>query len=447
MSTVVIGAGLAGLVAAIRLARCGERVTLVAKGTGGLQLSQGTVDLLGYAPERVTRPLDELPRFAAAHPGHPYGLFTPSEVAAAAAYLAELVGPELLGGDPAVNVQLPTAVGAVRPTALVPPSMAAGACVAGASFVIVGLRQLKDFYPQLVAENLARTDLPGGGRLTARHLLLDFPARPGEVDSSGLTYARAFDDPAYRRRFCAELKPKLADGETVGLPAVLGLDDHAAWRDIADQLGRPVFEIPLPPPGVPGMRLNRELTAIAKQSGVRFVPGSKVTGFEVADGRIASIVIGAAGGPRTLVADAFVLATGGFESGALTLDSYGVVTETVFGLPVAGTEGDLIHGDYWGDPQPLFKAGLAVDAAMRPLGDAGPVHENLHAAGGILAGATRWQEKSGEGIALASAVRAADSILGEAQAMQLDTGQVPTVDADVPPEPDPTSATTEEVAR
>ena len=32
-------------------------------------------------------------------------------------------------------------------------------------------------------------------------------------------------------------------------------------------------------------------------------------------------------------------------------------------------------------------------------------------AGGILAGATRWQEKSGEGIALASAVQAADSIL------------------------------------
>ena len=32
-------------------------------------------------------------------------------------------------------------------------------------------------------------------------------------------------------------------------------------------------------------------------------------------------------------------------------------------------------------------------------------------AGGILAGATRWTEKSGEGIALASAVAAADSIL------------------------------------
>jgi glycerol-3-phosphate dehydrogenase subunit B len=53
----VIGAGLAGLTAAIRLVRAGLSVTVVAKGLGGLQLSQGTVDVLGYAPERVTDPL------------------------------------------------------------------------------------------------------------------------------------------------------------------------------------------------------------------------------------------------------------------------------------------------------------------------------------------------------------------------------------------------------
>lgn len=61
--------------------------------------------------------------------------------------------------------------------------MTAGACVADARSVIVGLRQLKDFYPELVAHNLNRTDLPGGGRLTARPVMLDFPAREGEVDS------------------------------------------------------------------------------------------------------------------------------------------------------------------------------------------------------------------------------------------------------------------------
>jgi len=35
------------------------------------------------------------------------------------------------------------------------------------------------------------------------------------------------------------------------------------------------------------------------------------------------------------------------------------------------------------------------------------------AAGGILAGSSRWSEKSGDGIALGSAVQAADSILKE----------------------------------
>ena len=82
---------------------------------------------------------------------------------------------------------------------------------------------------------------------------------------------------------------------------------------------------------------------------------------------------------------------------------------------VCGTDLHILHGDYWGDPQPLFTIGVEVDEQMlvrHPGGD--PVYTNLYAAGGILAGATRWQEKSGEGIAVASAVRAADSILAAA---------------------------------
>ena len=38
---------IAGLTAALRLTRAGKSVTLTTKGPGGLQLSQGTVDILG----------------------------------------------------------------------------------------------------------------------------------------------------------------------------------------------------------------------------------------------------------------------------------------------------------------------------------------------------------------------------------------------------------------
>ena len=50
---VVIGAGLAGLAAAIKAADAGLSVTLITKGVGGIQLGTGTVDILGYGPDPV----------------------------------------------------------------------------------------------------------------------------------------------------------------------------------------------------------------------------------------------------------------------------------------------------------------------------------------------------------------------------------------------------------
>jgi glycerol-3-phosphate dehydrogenase subunit B len=407
---VVIGAGLAGLVAANRLADGGARVVLLSKGLGGLQLGQGSVDVFGYTPDRVTNPIRTV---QAAKGKHPYARIGAANVLTGLAYLKELL-PELLVGDPEANYQLPTAIGAIRPTCLAQPSMVAGNLSAGDHVVIVGLRQLKDFHPQLIAENLARTELPSGGHAKVRHLLVDFAVRE-EVDTSGLTYARAFDDPDVRERFARTIIDQLESDEIVGLPAVLGVRDAKAWRHVAEKLGHPVFEIPLPPPSVPGIRLNEALTDRAKAAGVRLVPGVRTVSFRASDGRVDGVTIATEPAGREFTADAFVLATGGFESGALAMDSHGDVRETLFGLPLDGLDaGPLLHGDYWGDPQPLFDVGVTVGADLKPLDAAGtPVYTNLWAAGGIIAGSSGWAEKSGDGIALASAIGAADSILKE----------------------------------
>ena len=65
---VVIGAGLAGLAAAIKAADAGLSVTLVTKGVGGIQLGTGTVDILGYRPEPVEAPLEALEGHVASPP-------------------------------------------------------------------------------------------------------------------------------------------------------------------------------------------------------------------------------------------------------------------------------------------------------------------------------------------------------------------------------------------
>jgi glycerol-3-phosphate dehydrogenase subunit B len=50
---------------------------------------------------------------------------------------------------------------------------------------------------------------------------------------------------------------------------------------------------------------------------------------------------------------------------------------------------------------------------MRPLDGSGEViYSNLYVVGAELAGAEPWREKSGEGISVVTAFRAADAILG-----------------------------------
>ncbi|WP_420835712.1 glycerol-3-phosphate dehydrogenase subunit GlpB [Actinomyces ruminis] len=339
---------------------------------------------------------------------------------------AALVGPELLtarpdavedadGGegsaDGPANLWLPTAVGAVRPTLLVQPSMAASVLRDGGRYLIVGLARLKDFTAEMVAGNLSRSELPDGGSIQARALTVDFEARSGESDTNAVGHARALDHPDAIDRLARLLDGKVRDGETVLLPAVLGLDRPGVFQELAERLGAPVGEIPLVPPSVPGLRLEHRLDRLASAQRVRVVMGARVVDSRIERGRLVSVTSAAAGRPREHRADAFILAAGGFESGALTMDSYGQVTDTVLGLPLAGVSADgaenlrrLIHHDYWGAPQGLFRVGVAVDKQMRPLGaDGEPVLAGVYAVGGVLAGAVRWSEKSGEGIALGSA--------------------------------------------
>ncbi|WP_147680996.1 glycerol-3-phosphate dehydrogenase subunit GlpB [Actinomyces ruminicola] len=458
---VVIGAGIAGYAAALRLRRAGATVTLVTKGMGGLALSPGTIDVLGRLggaagpagpgagaeSERVVRraithPYAAIDAAALLPEGHPYRVIGRRATAAGVDRFAALVGTDLLtprpdsaagaagagsggsaapAGDGPANLWLPTAVGAIRPTLLVQPSMQASVLRDGGHYLVVGLARLKDFTADMVAGNLNRSTLPDGGRVRARALTVDFAARGGESDTNAVGHARALDGAEGIDRLARLLDGRVRDGETVLLPAVLGLDRPGVFGELAERLGAPVGEIPLVPPSVPGLRLEHRLDRLASAERVRMVMGARVVSTRVERGRLVSVTTAAAGRPREHRAAAFILAAGGFESGALAMDSHGRVTDTVLGLPLAGVTADgaenlrrLVHRDYWGAPQGLFRVGVAVDAGMRPLGpDGAPALAGVHAVGGVLAGAVRWSEKSGEGIALGSAQAAVDAVLAD----------------------------------
>jgi glycerol-3-phosphate dehydrogenase subunit B len=414
--TVVIGAGLAGLTAALRLAEEGQQVLLVAKGVGSTHLGGGTIDVLGYHTERVDSPARALASFIQAHPDHPYARVTPPLIAVSLEWFRSRMSEHLYVGGLDRNVLLPTALGVLKPSAMVPESMVFGDAGAGGRFAIVGFRALKDFYPAYLADNLGRAGPVNGRSVSARSVEVR-PSLDGQADVGPLGFARRFEEPAFRKAVIAEVEDRLEPGERVGFPAVLGLREApAVWREIRDTLGTDVFEIPTLPPSVPGIRVFGALRDALRRAGGRIIMGGAVVGARTEGGRVVGVVVEAAARPISHDARWFVLATGGFASGGLVMDSFGVVRETIFGLPVAGVPGpeEERFGAGYLDPHPMSRAGVAVDEQLRPAGREGEaLYANLHAAGATLAGAEPWREKSGDGISLATGYAAASAILEE----------------------------------
>jgi len=420
---VVVGSGMSGLAAGVALAEAGVGVLVLAKGAGSLQLAPGTIDLLGYAGERVTDPLSAIAKLADRDPRHPYALLGAEAVADAARWLSSRVAegplaPYRYVGSPEQNMLLPTALGVLRPSALVPETMAAADLRHADRIVVVGFRGMKDFYPSLIAENLMRAT---GGAVSVRATQIDPPSGlDGEPGTFRL--ARSLDRPGEAAALAARLAAVVQDDEVLALPAVLSIGDpHGVWETLQRVIGRPVCEIPTLPPSVPGLRLFDTLRALLRRAGGRLVTGSHVVGTKSSGDRVEAVRVHVSGGERSYPTRWVVLATGGVASGGLTLDPDWRMWETALGLDVAGVPApeELRFSSRYLDPHPLSRAGIAADRDLRPLdADGARRWENVLVVGAALAGAEPWREKSGEGIALASGHRAAQLILNAERRVQ-----------------------------
>lgn len=428
----VIGAGWSGLLAAYTAAKAGLQVQVVAKGLGSMHWSAGTVDVMGYTSEEmsrpVQRPLDAIQGLSASHPDHPYALLGAHQVQAAldtfTALAAELGipysgagGSETPGhstsGD---NLLLPTAVGALRPTYLAPEAQLAGAASRPEPLLIVGFHGLRDFYPELIAENLAKQGFQ------ARAAFLPLSVLTEQSDRNNVHLAEALDDRARRAKLGVELKRLVQPGERIGLPAILGLNDHAAaFADLHAAAGVPLFEIPTLPPSVPGMRLFKALRAKLWSMGVRVDAGMEAIGASTmpsvngAVGRVQWVETATTSRPLKNRARNYLLATGGILGGGFDSDHTGRIWETVFDLPLT-----IPQKRYeWFRPafmdpagHPVFNGGVAVNTQMQPVDSMGKtIYANLWAVGGALASVDPIQQHSLEGIAIASGVAAAQAIV------------------------------------
>ncbi len=410
----VVGSGMAGLMAAIVASGQGKRVTLLSRGCGSLNIGSGCVDVLGYVNGQPVEgqpleALDSLPE------RHPYRLVSKKGVEEA---LKTLCAVSARHGAPLEaaangNRRVPTILGTLKPTCLTLPSCRGELLETAASALVVSVEGLKDSHPALVTSQLRR--YPHLAAVTWHEAHLENPIPGAHRNLSPLDIARYVESPEGTAWLAAGLRKALraTPADVVLLPPVCGLS-NAAWEAVAAAVPVPLVEMPTLPPGVGGLRLYTALKSELQARDVDMVENALVTGAECDGKHCAALVAETACGRRRFAAKAFVMATGGFMGGGF-LSSPGEARETVFGLPVLQADGSLLPArpEDWSD-QNIFgnhafaSAGVMVNAAMSPLRiDGTPALNNVFFAGRSVGGYDFASEKSGNGVAVATAWRAA----------------------------------------
>ncbi len=405
---VVIGNGVAGLMAALVSADEGKKVTLLSYGAGTFPLNSGVIDILGYdeqgkAVKNPSEGLNQLPE------NHPYKKIGMAALQQAVEFFKKTVAAEGFAYAGSLNEQkwVVTGVGTLKPTCLLPESLDASKCFDAREIVIVGIKGLKDFYVEMVQENLTRelgkdkkySTVTVDTYMTGRDLTTRDVARWAESDKG---YGELL----------AQLKGQAGSGKVIILPQILGTKgDYTVYNKLSKDLGCSVVETTGMPPSVNGIRLRDVLLNALKKKGIRVIENAKAEKAVVKGNKVVAVEAGGEVRTQNYQASKFILATGGFYSGGITMRDFGEYKEMVFGLPV---EGDCVE-ERWANKQ-LFSdkkqafamAGVRVDSSLRAVDESGNVVlENVYVVGRNLSGYDFCFEHSGNGVALASGYKAA----------------------------------------
>ncbi|WP_323956677.1 glycerol-3-phosphate dehydrogenase subunit GlpB [Aeromonas caviae] len=420
--SIVIGGGMAGLSAALRLAEAGQKTLLMASGQSALHFSSGSVDLL----ESDGDPRAALPAFMAAHPDHPYSKVGMQNIEESLADLQRHCAEE---GLPLMrqehNHQRLTPIGTLKSTWLSPDTCA---CMTDApapdAILLATLEGFRDFHPALAAANLATHARFAHSRILTGEIrlpqLAQFSRNPHEFRSADI--ARLFDKQGPGQQdLLADLAreiSRMVQGcgvpgcRHIVLPACLSLGlVGPRLSELERRTGCTIKEVATMPPSLIGMRMQEALKRRFMALGGTFLTSERVLGARY-DGDKVIGVHSQHGEDQLFEADHFVLASGSFFSRGLE-SRLGGIREPIFDADVLSlAERDAWAGRRLFDHHPFMGFGVKTDERLRVLRGGRPL-TNLYAAGSVLAHYDPIKEGSGSGVAVATGWQAAGHILAE----------------------------------
>ncbi len=430
---VVIGAGLAGVSAAIEAASQGKQVLVINQAPGSSALSSGAWDLADL-PYRVTQTpvaefnsiehnIEEILRRSHCHPyltmvhrlGH--GAFIDFLRQSVEQFRQAL--PLRMVGNLQQNRLHITSYGSLKPTAVVQASMMEGdvSSFNQAKVLIVGLKGFAPFRSRFIRE--AMLEFQASQLLPYLQFVgnidLELSGLENQNSLSAFEIASALDQEEKFVHFAQQLLSYI-QGKVythVLLPPVMGLvNSELIIRGIQKITGLKAAETLATTPSVPGYRLNLALKQALKNKNITQIQG-KIIRVKVRGRALYQIEVRSEEESQIIEAKSYVFAGGKFIGKGIKYSEN--FTDSLFQIPLFDgkdwvKEKSLINFTHSpsSEAQSLFKIGFQTNDALQPLNLNHEIaFDNLFTAGSALAGYDYVHERSGAGVAISTGAYAA----------------------------------------
>ncbi len=410
--TIIIGGGLSGLVCGIRLQKAGKKCAIVSAGQSAMHFSSGTFDLLGRLPDgtSVEKPLEA----AAALPeSHPYSIMGAETVGKYASETPEFFKGcgVTVTGSAAENSWRITPTGERKPAWLTlsdfTPLKSCNEKI-GDKALIVNILGYLDFNTKFLADSFEKQGTTCRIASVKLEEMERLRKNPSEMRATNI--ARVMDRDGIWEKAAAQVRELLKDEDVVILPAVFGLKDSTVVESLREAIGVKTVFVATMPPSVPGIRTQMALKAEFEKEGGRFFLGDSVVEAAFTEDGLVESVKTSNFGDIKMHADNFVLATGSFFSKGL-IATPEKVYEPVFGIDLLTEEkrDKWFDRNFW-NKQNYISFGAKVDKRLN-VSIEGETVANLYAIGSLIGGCNALHEGCGGGVAIISAMAAADAIL------------------------------------
>ena len=394
---IIVGGGLAGLLAGIRAAERGKRSLIISEGVGSLTYSSGVIDFGNV--ERLVR-----------RENHPYALLGETVVRTGADYFQALF-PDYHGNWGDVQTVL-TPLGSPRKAGLIPSGLNTQVLQDARLIVLMAPKGMKDFFPEVTKANLERA-YPQCVVKVHPFRLEAFEAwhvlGKSVTGMDYMKYWRSVSGMGVLKGVLNSLSLELGD-ESIGsperektvvvFPGLVSAFSKSLQEELAD-VPFSVVEMTAFPPSASGHNLYTALKEKFRALGGELMVGTGVKQVVLQGKRCHKIIVKSKGKDSEFSARSFVLATGGVFGGGIEVTPE-VAKEMVFGLPLF-VPTEWTNSEFLGD-QPYARLGLEVDRELRPIDSQSNqvILENVRVVGRVLAHWDPWVEHCGGGVSLAS---------------------------------------------